>query len=214
MKQLAIIIVVAVNTLTLHAQTPNANELFRQEKTQRKYSAQQVIALKAYLEVLKKGYGIVQKGLDEVGASKNGTYLHDQKYFNSLKEVSAVVRSSPRIKEIYTCQQKIRDGFLKLNIDCKTDKNFTLGEVTYISKVYSNMIRECELSLDELLVAATTSTVMTDAERLQRLDRVSEDMKDKLAFTLDFIGSTRALSLARAKEKSQIEALRKLHGKK
>ncbi len=196
----------------LIAQTPNANEMFRQKKTQRKYSADQVIALKAYLEVLKKGYGIVQKGLDEVGTSKNGTYLRDQQYFNSLKEVSAVVRKSPRISEIYICQQQIRQDFLMLNNDCHADKNFTIAEKNYIEKVYLNMIRECERSLDQLVFAATSSTGMTDADRLQRLDRISEDMKDKLAFTRDFIGSTRGLSLARAKEKRQIETVKKLYG--
>lgn len=197
----------------IQAQTPNANEILRQKNTQRKYSAQQVIALKAYLEVLKKGYSIVHKGLDEVGASKGGAYLRDQQYFSSLKDVSAVVRNSPRINEIHSCQQKIRAGLSKLNEDCKDDSNFSPAEVNYISKVHRNMIKECEFSLDELTFAATSSTEMTDAERLHRVDQIADGMLDKLAFTQNFISSTRTLSRNRAKEKKETEVLRKLHSR-
>jgi len=195
------------------AQRPTWSELTKQKKTQKKYHAEQIAALKAYLEVLKKGYGIVQKGLGEIGRQKNASFLRDQQYFQSLKEVSPVVKNSPRIEEIYVCQQKIRNDFQQLKADCAADKNFTPSEIRYISSVHTNMIKQCEVSLDELMFAASSSTEMKDADRLQRLDNISLDMKDKLEFTQSFVISTRSLSRERARERNQADALRKLYGK-
>lgn len=194
------------------AQVPNANELFRQKKTQRRYLRQQIAALKVYLDYLKKGYTIVDKGLTTIGDIKNGTFTMDKEYFTSLKQVSPVVKNSPKVNEVLVYQQHMIKDFQKFLGDCRKDENLSVNEVQYIEGVYQNMLKELDASIDELTVITTSGEAeMKDDERLLRLDKVHDDVLDKYAFTQDFIDSTRLLSLERAKEKKQLEGLRKLH---
>jgi hypothetical protein len=191
--------------LGAQAQSPNWNEWFRQKKTQRKYLLQQIAALKVYLEYLKKGYKIVDKGLTTIGEIKNGTFTLDKDYLNSLKQVSPVVKNSPKVNEVIAYQNSIRTDLRKLVEDSREDENLSPDEVQYIEDVYESMLAECEASVDELIVITTSGQAeMKDDERLLRLDKVHDDMQDKYAFTQDFIGSTRLLCLERAKEKHQI----------
>lgn len=212
MKRLFIIMICSWVYISSQAQSPNWNEWFRQKKTQRKYLVQQIAALKVYLEYLKKGYDIAQKGLTTIGDIKNGTFNLDKDYFNSLKQVSPVVRNSPKVNEILVYQQYIQRDFRKLLQDCQVDENFAPSEVNYMQSVYQNMLVECNISIDELTLITTVGEAeMKDDERLLRLDKIHEDMLDKYAFTQDFVAGTRMLSLQRAKEKSQIKSSRNLH---
>jgi hypothetical protein len=207
-----IVISLVLLSLGTQAQTPNANEWLRQKKTQRKYLIQQIAALKVYLEYLKKGYKIVDKGLTTIGDIKNGTFNLDKDYLYSLKQVSPVVKNSPKVKEVLVYQHSITSDFRKFLDDCRKDANLTSDEVHYIEDVYQNMLKECDASIDELTVITTAGEAeMKDDERLLRLDKVHDDMQDKYAFTQDFISSTRLLSLERAKEKNQIKVSKNLY---
>ncbi|MBX2914719.1 MAG: hypothetical protein KF856_05515 [Cyclobacteriaceae bacterium] len=205
MKRITILLVVLCCGAA-QAQTPNGNEWFRQKKTQRKYLIQQIAALKVYLEYLKKGYMIVDKGLTTIGDIKDGTFTMDKDYVNSLKQVSPVVKNSPKLNEVIVYQNSIRKDLYKLMVDSRKDENLSREEVEYIEEVYKNMLEECETSIDELIVVTTSGEAeMKDDERLLRLDKVHDDMQDKYTFTQDFISSTRLLCVERAKEKNQIK---------
>lgn len=193
-------------------QTPTWNELFKQKKTQKKYLIQQVVALKVYLEYVKKGYSIAQKGLTSIGDIKNGTLSLDKDYFNSLKQVNPVIRKSPKVNDILVYEQHIIKDFRKLYNDCGADENFSAEELTYINGVYRNILSECDASIDELAMITTMGEAeMKDDERLLRLDKVHRDMQDKYAFTQNFIAGTRLLSAQRAKERNQIKTSRNLY---
>jgi hypothetical protein len=212
MKKIGILMLLLFGWLTIQAQTPNFNEWFRQKKTQRKYLLQQIAALKVYLEYLKKGYQIVDKGLTTIGEIKNGTFTMDKDYLNSLKQVSPVVKNSPKVAEVLRYQRSIITDFKKFVNDCRKDENLTADEVRYIEDVYANMLKECDASIDELTVITTSGEAeMKDDERLLRLDKVHDALQDKYTFTQDFIDSTRLLSLERAKDKNQIKGSRKLY---
>lgn len=212
MKKLCVLVIILTGCFAGYAQSPNWNEWFRQKKTQRKYLIQQIAALKVYLEYLKKGYDIAQKGLTTIGDIKDGTFNLDKDYFNSLKQVSPVVKNSPKVKSILLYQHKIIKDFRALYEACQVDENFTPEEIQYIENVYHNMLTECEDSIDELTLITTSGEAeMKDDERLLRLDKVHEDMLEKYTFTQDFAASTRLLSLKRGKEKIQIKQLQDLH---
>ncbi len=212
MKKLCLTIIILATCFAGQSQSPNWNEWFRQKKTQRKYLIQQIAALKVYLEYLKKGYDIAQKGLTTIGDIKNGTFNLDKDYFNSLKQVSPVVRNSPKVNSILIYQHTIIKEFRKLYDDSRKDHNLTQEEVRYIENVYHKILTECDDSIDELTLITTSGEAeMKDDERLLRLDKVHEDMLEKYAFTQDFTTSTRLLSLKRAKEKKQIKELEELY---
>jgi hypothetical protein len=211
MKKLFIITISILITCGAFAQTPNWNEWVKQKKTQRRYLIEQIAALKVYLEYLKKGYQVVNKGLTTIGDIKDGTFNLDKDYFNSLKQVSPVVRNSPKVNDVLVYQQRIIADMRTLVNDSRRDENFTGDEIAYIESVRSNMLTECNDSIDELTLITTAGEAeMKDDERLLRLDKVHADMGDKYAFTQNFVQSTRLLSMQRSKEKHNIKKSEKL----
>lgn len=201
-----------VGCLDADAQVPRFKEFFKQKKTQREYLIKQIAALKIYFQYLKKGYEIAGKGLNAVGDIKDGSFDLDKGYLNSLKQVSRVVKNSAKVDDILLYSHHVKVAFRKLYEDCESDENLSPEEIRYVQAVYTNMLRGCNASLDELdLIVTAGETEMSEDERLQRLDKVYLDMLEKYSFTQDFVGSTRLLCLERAKEKHQVSQLINLH---
>lgn len=191
---------------------PNFNEWFRQKKTQKKYLVQQIAALQVYLGYLKKGYEIVDNGLTTIGNIKDGTLTQDQTYLNSLKTVSPVVRDAPETERVLNYQRYIVHAFQELQTFVASNEYFTDREKEYIHTVHLNILRECQDSLDELnLILTAGETEMTDDDRLERLDKMHEEMLDRYSFTRSFVSSTRLLALQRAKEHHEINSLKRIH---
>ena len=212
MKTILIVMLFVGGCLDADAQVPKAKEIFKQKKTQTEYLIKQIAALKIYFQYLKKGYEIAGKGLHTVGDIKNGSFDLDKGYLNSLKQVSPVVRNSPKADDILLYHHHVKVDFRKLYEDCKSDENLTNEEIRYIQAVYANMLRECKASLDELdLIVTAGETEMNEDERLQRLDKVYLDILEKYSFTQDFAGGTRLLCLERAKDKHQVNGSINLH---
>jgi hypothetical protein len=192
-----------------HAQT--FNEWFRQKKTQKKYLLQQIAALKVYLDYLKKGYKIVDKGLTIVGDIKQGKFDLDIEYLESLKNVNSAVSGSAKVAAIIAYQRKIMVEFRRLNYVANESDFLGDDEKHYVQEVYANMLRESELSLDELdRVLSGSEFEMKDDERVKRIDGIYVDMKDKFEFTKSFSNSTGMLIAQRSKDAQEILVHEKL----
>jgi hypothetical protein len=200
------IIVVTGLMICMHSATGQTfNEWFRQKKTQKQYLLQQIAALKVYLGYLKEGYKIVNKGLTVVGDIKQGKFDLDIEYLESLRNVNSAVSGSAKVASIVAYQRMIMIEFRKLKDLSNDSELFTTNEKQYISDVYSNMLRESELSLDELdRVLSGSDFEMKDDERIKRVDMLYVDMKDKYAFTKSFSNSTKLLLAQRAGDKYEV----------
>lgn len=192
-----------------HAQT--FDEWFRQKKTQKKYLLQQIAALKVYLDYLKKGYKIVDKGLTIVGDIKQGKLDLDIEYIESLKNVNSAVSGSAKVAAIIAYQRKIMVEFRRLKDSANECDFLSDDEKHYVQEVYANMLRESELSLDELdRVLSGSEFEMKDDERVKRIDGIYVDMKDKFEFTKSFSNSTGLLIGQRSKDAQEILIQEKL----
>lgn len=209
MKKSIVLLVLISLATTAWCQSPNADEWFRQKKTQKKYLIKQIAGLKIYLEYLKEGYRIVDKGLSTIGQIRTGTHDMDNAYVVSLRQINPVVGNSPKINEVLEYNRLILQRMRALATICNADDNFSASEVSYICSVRDKMIGLCMSSIDELSILTTASAAqMRDDERLNRLDKVHLDMQEHYAFAQDFAQSTRLLSRQRAKEKSSIRISR------
>lgn len=212
MKRLYIVVILSLLYMQTQAQTPNFNEWFAQKKTQIKYLTQQIAALKVYLEYLKKGYDIAQKGLTTISAIKNGSFNLHKTYFASLKAVSPLVKNSSKVNTILYLQPRIIDDFKDLLDDIAQDVQLTQSEKSYIASVYQQLLTCCTWSIEELdMITTTDVTEMEDGERLARLDKVYDDIQEQYAFTQDFIAGVRGLSVNRAKEGRQLNSVYNLY---
>lgn len=204
MNKLILICAFAVSAGICNAQT--FNEWFRQKKTQKEYLLQQIAALKVYLDYLKKGYKIVDKGLTIVGDIKQGKFDLDIEYLESLKNVNSAVSGSAKVASIVAYQRMIMIEFRRLKDLTNETDLFTSEEKHYVEDVYANMLRESEMSLNELdRVLSNSDFEMKDDERVKRIDVLYIDMKDKYAFTKSFSNSTQLLIAQRGKDENEIQ---------
>lgn len=209
MNKIFLVLLFALGANMTNAQT--FDEWFRQKKTQKKYLIQQIAALRVYLDYLKKGYKIVDKGLTIVGDIKQGKFDLDIEYLESLKNVNPAVSGSAKVASIIAYQRMIMIEFREVKKLANESDLFTTEEKRYVESVYANMLRQSEMSLDELDRVLTDSEFeMKDDERVKRIDGLYLDMKDKYVFTKSFSNSTQVLVAQRAKEESEVGVSEKL----
>jgi len=211
MKRITLILLMLVS-MTAEAQVPTWNEWFRQKKTQRRYLIRQIIALKVYLEFLKKGYEIVDNGLRQIGDIKDKSFKMDTDYITSLRDVSAVVKNSPDFLEITICHQKIAREWRIFQSYIEDGDNLSPKEKDNITQVHQNVLSKCGDAMDELTIVITpTHTEMTDDQRLLRLEKIHSDMQEHYMFTKRFIETIKLMVLQRAKSKSDYNVLKKYY---
>ncbi len=95
----------------------------------------------------------------------------------------------------------------------KRDDHFTADEIEYMGKVYSGIFDESLRNIDELfLVINSFATTMTDAKRLEIIDKVSEEIDKNYYDLQQFSQQNKLLSLQRAKSAQEIEVTKALYG--
>lgn len=191
------------------AQAQTWSEWFSQKKTQKKYLLGQIAALQVYIGYAKKGYDIVGDGIHTVRDIKNGEFGLHSAFFGSLKAVSPYIRDNAKVAEIIAMQLAITEAFGAVR------RNGPLGEDdrTYVNDVRENVLSECAKDLEELVLVITSGKVeMTGDERIRRLDKIYEAMRDRSAFTQSFTGQVQTLIAQKERENTQNENLKKIYG--
>lgn len=188
-------------------------DLFGQQSKLRKVMTQQVVQYELYDGTLKTGYRITKDGLDQAHALKDGTFGLHSLYFNSLEQVNPLIRNSPKAKVIADLDQQIRQTLVVEFSWQHQQKMLTLAEMTYFKRVRNNLLDKCGQDMDELLQVLTQGKLqLSDAQRLQRLDKLYDSMKDKYAFTGSFAVKCRNLALGRKQNRQNNDQLKKLYG--
>lgn len=202
--------------ITTNAQT--WNEIFKQKKTRKKYHYEQIAALQMHLDNLKKGITIVYKGLTTIHNIKNGDFNLHRDFFGSLKKVNPRISNSAKVADIIAFQVFVIKNIRRINSYCKNNKNFTPEEIRYVALIYSNMLFLTDASISELLAiirsakSESDSYQMKDDERLNRIDKLYDDMLDKHDFVGQFGNEVQRLSYQREKEKREAEVFKRLNG--
>jgi hypothetical protein len=184
------------------------NEWFRQKKTQKKYLIQQIAALKVYLNYLKKGYGIVQKGMKVVGDIKEGNFKSHDEYFTSLRSVNEIVSSSGKVSATIYYENLTIETIKHIIKDLEGTHVLTIEEREYVRSVGNNLFYLSERNVDEVKNLITANELeMKDDERLSRLLVLYEDAKDRFSFSRKFYNDNRVLILQREKELREVNEL-------
>ncbi|MFT4152241.1 hypothetical protein [Parafilimonas sp.] len=211
MKRFLIIIWMMVLASAAHAQT--FAEWFQQKKTQKKYLIRQIAALQVYIGYLQKGYKIAKDGLNTIGDFTQGEFNLHTDYFNSLKSVNPNVKRYAKVAGIITLQVKIVQNYNRAIKQLKSSAAFSGDELSYIGKVFSNLLDDCAGTLDELIaVTADGKLEMKDDERLKRIDKLYSDMQDEFTFSRSFGDDAKTLAASRLQEESDMQTLRALTG--
>jgi hypothetical protein len=178
-----------------------------QELQQLLLNIEKLTQLKSILSDMKTGYQIYQQGYGTVSSLSKGNFsLHDI-YLNGLLAISPEVRNYGRVAEILLSEYKSAFGRFRQS------GTFNAGEITYMSDVYGQLVRQSLANLDEFTSVLTAGKLrMSDDERIRAIDRIYTSSTDKLQFLRYFNRQGTLLHLQRLKEKAGVQTVKQLYG--
>lgn len=162
-----------------------------------------------------KGYDILSEGYQAVKDISEGNFDLHQLFLDELLKASPVVKKYYKIAEIINCQMQIVSEYGAAYKRFKADNNFSVDEILYIGKVYNNLVNESLKGLGDLTTVLTDGALRaSDDERLQQIDQLDKDMRERLVFLRYFNNKTSILSLQRTKEKNDANTIGGAYGLK
>jgi hypothetical protein len=208
--KLVIAIVFMLTSFSGTAQT--WNEWFRQKKTQKKYLIQQIAALKVYLKYLKEGYRVVQKGMNLVGNIKEGNFNSHKEYFGSLEEANVLISGSSLVSSTIYFEELVLKQISTLKKYLASNEELTPEERQYIGQVCEKVVNFSKENIEQLKTVLTRDELqMKDDERMERINKVYTEAKERFGFIRGFWNETQLLVMEREREKSEIETTSKSH---
>jgi len=169
--------------------------------------------LKSILTDMKQGYQIISAGYETVKNIASGNFSLHQVFLDALLAISPAVKNYQRIQDIINAQLELAKEYKQFYGQFKADKNFSPDEISYMGLVYGNLINQSVSSLNELIMVITANQLrMSDAERINAINRLYSDMQTKLTFLRSFNMQAASLSVQRSAETNDISTIRNLYG--
>jgi len=190
-----------------------AQEWFDQKNTQLKYLARQIAANKVYVEYLQKGYKIAKEGLATIGSIKDGHLSLDADFFRALKKVSPKIYNDPSLVTLYSNYHRFHQTVTgSLNVIQHNDM-LTTDESYLLQKTLSSLTERIILSKLELEQLLTDYGLeMTDNARLERIDRVRDNVSELHQYAAQIKSEVEKLILQRKRERTEVKGLASMTG--
>ncbi|MGB4773640.1 MAG: TerB family tellurite resistance protein [Daejeonella sp.] len=205
MKKLIVILIMCSMSFQLKAQSEEVQQLL--------LNIEKLSQFRKILKNMKDGYQIIFKGYTAVKDISQGNFNLHKTFLDGLMQVSPAVKKYKRIADIISYQLRIAKEYKLAFNRFKEEKQFTIEEIDYLGKVYSNLFNESLKGLDELSMVITSGKLrMSDDERLQAIDKIYLVVEDQYSFLKEFTNNSNLLSLQRKAEKAEIEMSRRLYG--
>lgn len=192
----------------------NIKSFSQAEETQQLIlNVEKLAQLKEILTGLYNSYEVLHSGYTAIKNVSEGNFSLHQQFLDKLQQVSPLVRKYKKVGDIVRYQITILKEYKLAYNRFKSDRNFGASELRYLSAVYRNLFDQSLKNIDALLTVLTASKLrMSDDERLERIDRLFDDMQDKLSFLRHFNKNTNLLAIQRVKEKNDIIAMQNIYG--
>jgi hypothetical protein len=169
--------------------------------------------LQVYIGYLQKGYSIAKKGLNVIGDLKKGEFNLHSTYFNSLKSVNPKIRNSEKVAGCITLQVQLLQVFNSTYQQLKQSKQFSENELSYMHSVFTRLIEDCTVTIDELIEVTTSNKLeMKDDERLRRIDNLYNDLQTKNTFVQSFSSEAKVLAVSRLQDQDDVNTSRSING--
>ncbi len=169
--------------------------------------------LKNIYSDLVKGYEVLSQGYSAVSDISHGNFDLHKLFLDGLLKASPAVQKYKKVGNIIQCELNLISEYKTAYNRFKQDDNFSPDEIIYIVKVYNNLVDESIKGLGDLTTVITDNTLRaSDDERLNVIDQLDTDMQNRLSFLRYFNNNTTVLALQRAREKNDVNTLRKIYG--
>jgi hypothetical protein len=207
MKIIVIVLYIAFSLMHLKVNAQSA------EVQQLLLNVEKLEQFKKILSNMKKGYEIVSNGYNTIKDISKGDFNMHDAFLNALLQVSPTVKKYKRVVDIMTCQTQIIKEYKLASRRFNSSHLFNSSELNYMSNVYNNLVGKSIENLNELAIVITAGKLrMSDDERIIAIDRVYNEVADKLVFLRSFNNETNLLAVQRGREMVDTKVSKKLNG--
>ena len=168
---------------------------------------------KSILNSMYEGYEILSSGYGAIKDISEGNFNLHNDFLNSLLEVNPVVQQYKRVADIFYYETLIVKHASNAINNFQASGMISEDELNYISRVCNNVLNASAKNIEDLLTILTAQQLrMSDAERLAGIDRIYDEVQDKLLFLQHFNGGTSVLATQRKSALWNIEKDKILFG--
>lgn len=151
--------------------------------------------------------------LDEIAKWTEKQRQLYKKYYDELWQIRNTLANYHRIALAIQRQKQLVAQYKFTWQMVSQDKHFTRSEIDYIYVVYTGILNDSLFNLDQiLLVINSYKTQMSDAKRLEIINKASEGIEKNYDDLQQFNNQNIQLSLNRAKDQQEVDAVKKLYG--
>lgn len=209
MKKVFIIILIIILADMAPTRAQSISDLI----TQLVLDAQKLSELKGILQDMYTGYEVIDKGYTAIKNASEGNFNLHKTFLDGLLAISPTVQHYGHILDILNAEYSIVSEYKTASRRFQTDGHFTPQELDYIGVTYATLFRRSLQSIDELTMVVTAGELrMSDAQRIQAIDRVYSDITGQLSFLRQFNNNTTIQAVQRAKETNDIQTLKSIYG--
>jgi DNA repair ATPase RecN len=209
MKKIALIaVLVMLSRLWVQRAQAQAQEL-----EELALDIQKLSSLKAILQEMYDGYKILTTGYNTIVDISKGNFSLHKLFLDGLLSVSPTVKKYARIVDIINGQLTLVKEYKTAMAHFRGLQLFSNTDLNYLQSVYDNLISRSLQNLDELTTILTDNKLRaSDAERLNAIDRIYQDMEDKVEFMRHFNNNTGLLATQRAQALQENQTIQRLYG--
>jgi len=192
---------------------PATSRAQSQELQQLILDVEKLTQFKNILNDMKTGYQIYSQGYGTISRLSKGNFsLHDL-YLGSLLAINPAVKNYGRVAEILSMQTGLVGEYRAALSGFHKAGTFSSAELSYIENVYSRLLTGSLDDLNELTVLITAKQLrMSDAERIEAIDRLYAAGADKLQFIRSFNRQGTLLAVQRSKAQADNRTVKQLYG--
>jgi hypothetical protein len=169
--------------------------------------------LKGILKDMYTAYAIIDKGYTDVKNIVEGNFNLHKAFLDALLAVSPAVQDYSKVERIITAESQILSEYKAGSKQLAGSGRFSIGELDYMNGVYANLLNRSAACVSELVMLLTADELrMSDAERLEGIDRVYTDISSQLKLLKLFDSGLVVQAGLRAREAGDIGSVRGLYG--
>jgi len=203
-RRTLILLFFALSALTVKAQSFEVQQLL--------LDWEKLTQLKSILNSMYEGYEDLSKGYTAIKDISEGNFNIHKNFLDGLLQVNPYIKQYKRVASIIQYQILIVKNSAAIK-NFEISGLFSEDEVRYIKTVYKNLLKESGKNLDDLLTVVTANELrMSDDERFSAIDRIFNDVQNKLMFLKSFNNSTSVLAAQRKYEAWEVQKDKILFG--
>ncbi|HMI59454.1 MAG TPA: hypothetical protein VK518_01055 [Puia sp.] len=174
---------------------------------------EKLTSIKGTLQDMYKGYETLSQGYTHIRDIARDNFNLHQLFLDGLWVLSPNVRNDPRITNSLNTEYRFLTAYKTATTGLGSNGLFSPQELAYILNTYSSLLQLTLQSIEELTMVITDNQLrMSDAQRLQAIERIDTDSRSRLSFLQQFNNTLAIQAAQRQQAAGDINLLKSFYG--